>query len=75
MFRTSNGFRPVDVEGVEFHFKVGDVIETIPTGKSRGKISQITYENGEYWYDFTDGSTTYVKIQDKWRLVPQKNKK
>lgn len=74
MFETKDGgFRPVDVNDEEFSFRVGDTIETIPTGREIGKIQQITFCNGYYWYDFTDGSVAYVRNQDKWRLVEQSN--
>lgn len=66
------GFKPTEVEGVEFLFKVGDVIETIPTGREKGRIKQITFSNGYYWYDFEDGSVAYVRNQDKWRKVEVK---
>jgi len=70
MFDMGNGvYKPTEVTGVDFKFKKGDIISSLPTGKSTGIIEEIIYQNGYYWYDFTDGSSVKVNTQDKWELL------
>ena len=46
---------------------VGDTIKSAPSGRNSGIISQITYQNGYYWYDFSDGSSIKVDNQKNWK--------
>lgn len=47
MFETKDGgFRPVDVNDEEFSFRVGDTIETIPTGREIGRYNKLLFVMG-----------------------------
>ena len=66
IFETDNGWKPVEVEGVEFKFSREDKIKSLANAEITGVIKDIVFQNGYYWYDFTDGSSMKVDRQDRW---------